>query len=330
MGNEGAEFKSEDGDVRGPLRQRVRGADEQLVRCYDLFFKPIADLLQPEASEMDLLIVPDRELYMLPFAGLRNSETGLYLIETCTIRFTPSLAALIALRARQSRASSRPSTGAAGHSALVVAVQHFPHPVEGEKLATLDGAVAEAHSIKDACEKSGLSVDMLLRESATKEAVVDHLPAPNAIVHFCTHGNLAKQALVLHAEPGQSEPVAALLSAEEVQRLCLSAKLGVLSACNTGRGTVTADGVAGLCRSFLAAGLDSVVATLCKVGDAATCEFMKHFYHVYLGGGHVHVAMQTAMCSMLRRRDAGRRVFYPADWAPFVCFGAMGLEGRPV
>ena len=306
-------------NTRGHLRQRRRGADEQLTRCFQLFFKPVAELLDEES---DLLIVPDRELYMLPFAGLRNPDTGLYLIETYTMRFTPSLAALIALRARRARVTLHGASRTAADRALLVAVEHFPHPVDGEQLDDLAGAVTEAASVKGACEAKGISVEMLLREHATKAAVIEQLEsATNRIIHVCTHGTMAQQALVLHSE---SDPKLALLSAEEVQRLRLSAELGVLSACNTGRGTVTADGVAGLCRCFLAAGLDAVVATLCKVGDNSTCEFMQQFYQVYLAGRRVNVAMQAAMCSMLRCRDVtGHRVYFPADWAPFVCFGAF-------
>ena len=59
--SEGVEFKS-DGNARGPLRQRVRGADEQLVRCYDVFFKPIANWLQPESyfRSIKILLLQDQ------------------------------------------------------------------------------------------------------------------------------------------------------------------------------------------------------------------------------------------------------------------------------
>ncbi len=52
------------------------------------------------------------------------------------------------------------------------------------------------------------------------------------------------------------------LSAKEILAMRLVARLVVLSACNTGRGRVTGDGVVGLSRAFIAAGVPSVIVSL--------------------------------------------------------------------
>lgn len=52
-----------------------------------------------------------------------------------------------------------------------------------------------------------------------------------------------------------------MLSAPEISKLHLSARLAVLSCCHTGRGYLTADGVVGLVRSLLVAGARGVVAS---------------------------------------------------------------------
>ena len=70
-----------------------------------------------------------------------------------------------------------------------------------------------------------------------------------------------------------------VLTAQEVSRLDLRGlDLLVLSACQTGLGDVTADGVMGLQRGFKKAGAQSIVMSLWSVDDAATRDMMEQFY----------------------------------------------------
>ena len=70
-----------------------------------------------------------------------------------------------------------------------------------------------------------------------------------------------------------------VLTAQEVSRLDLRGlDLLVLSACQTGLGDVTADGVMGLQRGFKKAGAQSIVMSLWTVDDAATRDMMEQFY----------------------------------------------------
>ena len=51
-----------------------------------------------------------------------------------------------------------------------------------------------------------------------------------------------------------------LLTYDEILQLNLQAELVILSACDTGRGEITGNGVIGLSRSFIAAGSPSVMS----------------------------------------------------------------------
>lgn len=53
-----------------------------------------------------------------------------------------------------------------------------------------------------------------------------------------------------------------LLTARELLNLRLNAELVVLSACDMGRGRITGDGVVGLSRSLISAGVSSVIVSL--------------------------------------------------------------------
>jgi CHAT domain-containing protein len=116
-----------------------------------------------------------------------------------------------------------------------------------------------------------------------------------------------------------------LLTAEEARSLDLDGtQLVVLSACQTGQGTLSAgQGVYGLRRAFLVAGAETLISSLWRIDDAATGELMKSYYEKLLAKEHPGDrvgAMQEAMMQM--RGQPGRS--HPYYWAPFVVVGQDG------
>lgn len=70
-----------------------------------------------------------------------------------------------------------------------------------------------------------------------------------------------------------------ILTAKEISLLDLShTQIAILSACETGRGEVTAEGVFGLQRALKQAGVQTIVMSLWPVNDSATQLLMQHFY----------------------------------------------------
>ena len=70
-----------------------------------------------------------------------------------------------------------------------------------------------------------------------------------------------------------------VLAAKDIANLNLKGvDMVVLSACKTGQGKVTAEGVYGLQRAFKKAGARTIVMSLWKVDDKVTSEFMTTFY----------------------------------------------------
>ena len=91
----------------------------------------------------------------------------------------------------------------------------------------------------------------------------------------------------------------------------------MLSACDTFRGKLSADGVIGITRAFVNAGVPTLLSSLWKVSDSATFDLMMHFYKQLLGeaAGDASLALQGAMVAMIREER------YVRDWAAFVCYG---------
>lgn len=77
-----------------------------------------------------------------------------------------------------------------------------------------------------------------------------------------------------------------ILSAADIAKMDMSGTdLVVLSACQTGLGKVTAEGVYGLQRAFKRAGVRTIVMTLWDVNDRVTCLFMTKFYRCLVTNG---------------------------------------------
>lgn len=95
-----------------------------------------------------------------------------------------------------------------------------------------------------------------------------------------------------------------VLTAGEISRIDLRGlQLVVLSACQTGLGDVTNEGVMGLQRGFKKAGAQTILMSLWPVNDRATAQLMQTFYEHLMEGANIRRAFLAAQ-SDLRRRYA--------------------------
>lgn len=107
-----------------------------------------------------------------------------------------------------------------------------------------------------------------------------------------------------------------LLTTTEILQMNLQASLVVLSACDTGWGRITGDGVIGLSRAFVAAGASSLVVSLWSVPDAPTAELMTEFYRQLKLGQTKAQALRQAMLMTMAIHEN------PMAWAAFTLVGA--------
>lgn len=106
-----------------------------------------------------------------------------------------------------------------------------------------------------------------------------------------------------------------ILTAKEISTLDFrNTNLLVLSACDTGLGEITSEGVFGLQRAFKQAGVKTIVMSLWKVNDNATEIFMSKFYFSLLNGKNKREAFSDAQKS-LRLNEKFNNPLY---WAAFV------------
>ena len=295
---------------------------ELLRELYTVLIAPVEELL---IDAKDLLILPHKELFEVPWAALIDSSER-YFIELYIIRVAPSLRV-----ARQ--AADNMHNGEDGH----ILVVGNPFPISD--FDPLPLAEEEAGKVFDILTSAGIVVrDFFKTDKANKENVKHSLHS--AIWgHFACHGDLDKNALVL-AIPSNTNTATnqeTNLSMIEVQsvRLAKGSTL-VLSACNTGRGEIKAEGVLGLSRGFLLAGASSTVVSLWSVDDGSTSELMQRMYQHLVAGCTVPEALRLSMLYLARRPalenvESGDSILAdglceewkrPMHWAGFLVVGA--------
>ena len=105
-----------------------------------------------------------------------------------------------------------------------------------------------------------------------------------------------------------------VLTGQEIALLDLNkTRIAILSACKTGVGEVTGDGVFGLQRAFKKAGVETLIMSLWKVNDAATQQLMTEFYYNWIT---LHQSKREAFRNA---QNAVRAVHAePTYWAGFI------------
>ena len=266
--------------------------DQPLKVLYKVTIAPVAYLL--EGSE-EIVVVPDRSLYIVPFSALMN-EKGEFVAERFRVRYTPSLTTLKLIQ--DSPADYHSESGV-----LLVG-----DPAVGT-LPRLPCAKKEVEMIGNI-----LNVRPLTGEEATKEAVLHKIHSVS-LIHIAAHGEPERGHIAL--APSNLEKNDFLLTMADISAVRLRAKLVVLSCCHSGKGQIKAEGVVGIARAFLGSGARSVLASLWAVDDEATMEFMKQFYQHLVNGKSASESLHESMKWMRENPDYSE----VRKWAPFVLIG---------
>jgi CHAT domain-containing protein len=272
-----------------------------LNKLHQSLIAPIASALPTDPNQR-VIFLPQGELFLVPFAALRDDQ-GKYLIEKHTISTAPSIHTL-ALTREKAKHTAR------NGNILVVGDPTMPK-IPGVTLSDLPGARAEAIAIAQL-----LKTTPLIGNQATKAAVLQQMNQAS-IIHLATHGLLETLkgdipgAIVL-ASSGTDN---GFLTSSEIFDLKINPDLLVLSACDTGGGEITGDGVIGLSRSFIAAGAPSLLVSLWAVNDNSTSALMQSFYQTLKTNPNKAQALRSSMLSTMKKYPN------PRYWAAFTLVG---------
>ena len=269
-----------------------------LYLCYKMFIAPVYDLL----DEPEVIIVPDRRLYKVPFAALSEREGAEYLSETHKIRIIPSLTTLKNIQ--DSPEDYHSNTGA-----LVIGNPKV------NWLQPLPAARKEAEMVGRL-----VGVPPLVEKKATKQAVLERISSVS-LIHFAAHGNAERGEIALSPIPTPNSQNAIpkeayMLTMADVSRVKVRAKLVVLSCCHSGSGEIRAEGVIGIARAFLGSGARSVLVAQWAIPDSATEKLMSRFYEHLIEGESASKSLHQAMKWM--RKNGLNQI---TEWASFTLIG---------
>ncbi|MGK7891941.1 MAG: CHAT domain-containing protein [Leptolyngbyaceae cyanobacterium] len=287
-------FASEFRDNLGILsRFSFRPQSKQL---YDWLMRPAMPAI--EASQIETLVfVLDGPLRNLPMAVLNDGDR--YLIESYRIATAPGLQLI------------------------------DPQPLPRQNIKALAAGLTEARQGFSALEHVKLELEeiqtevpsvVLVDQTFTKDAIQTEIEQSSfPVVHIATHGQFGSSRestfVLTWSDRLTIDNLETLLETGFPNRQT-PVELLVLSACETATGDEKAPlGLAGVA---VRAGARSTLATLWAVNDAATAQFMRHFYHELTQSGVTKAeALRQAQLQLLNNPQYS----HPLYWAPYLLVG---------
>lgn len=215
----------------------------------------------------------------------------------------------------------------------------------------LPATSSEISTIRSTMQANGIETAIYTLDEGTEESFKALSGKKTPIIHIATHGffykdeetkgkaffetlsmshndqpdnSLKRSGLILAGaqkawlgEPIPDDVEDGILLAEEIATMDLTGTdLVVLSACETGLGEITSEGVFGLQRAFKKAGVQTLIMSLWKVDDNATSLFMRTFYKQWLGGKSKHAAFLDAQAAVRECKESDYS--NPYYWASFI------------
>lgn len=274
------------------------------------------------ASIQELIIIPSGQFISFPFESLMTARVDTdasyrsmpYLIKKASISYNFSASILMEMQNKKTD----------GRGFLLMAPT-FESIEDGKStLLPLPHAQKEVDQIRATWKNQSTVVTS--KQPFTKKA------SAYKLIHFAGHAYLdASDASRSYlAFSGRQDPDDRLRM-DEIYDLNLTSDMVVLSACNTGTGTVKkGEGVLSLTRAFASAGSKSLLYSLWPVDDRSTAELMKNFYRHVSDGLTKDAALRQAKLDYLD--SSFDELCHPYFWAGFVAMGDMGVikTARPL
>lgn len=284
----------------------------QSKELYDILIKPVADLLKRDGT---VCVVPDKVLNNLPFESLLSSQTQNYLVEDFAVLYSPSSSVLLACiegaKNRQKPDADR---------LLAVGNPDFDRNLFKE-LSSLPAAKREVERI------AGYYQDSIpLISNAAREEKVKSEMQRATVIHFATHSlldenSVLRSKILLSKETAQGD--GALESYEIYKTKLPKTRLVILSSCQSGIDRYyNGEGMMSLARSFLVAGVPTVIASLWKVDSDAAADLMIEF-HRLKQQEHLSVAESLRRAKLSLLKEPNGRFRNPYFWSAFMITGGQ-------
>lgn len=294
------------GSGRG--REQFLATTMALNYMYLNLFKPVEGFV----SGKKLVVIPDEEIGWLPFDSFLKNEPasdqtdfeGLsFLINDYTFSYGYSSSLLFHKNNRVLRGTK--------------VFAFSPDYGKNSSLASLQGTGIEIQSIY-----KGFGGENFSGEKATKENFKSVLQKQD-ILHLAMHSmsdSINSKYSYLMFDTHNLDPEAGKLYNYEISLTRIKSPMVVLSACNSGSGTLYfGEGLMSLARGFTLAGASSVIKTTWDINDESSAAIMKNFYFYLSKGKEKNVAMRLAKIDYLKSSSPESK--NPYYWAAYEVLG---------
>lgn len=291
-----------------------RGASREEIQrlSMGLYQDLLRDILSWIPGDSLAVFIPDGPLHRLPFAALINPDSRRYLIEERTFALAPSASAYVYAVERDA--------GQSGGGFLAVGDPAFDLEIHST-LSRLRWASTEVKRLQGLYPEARV----LDGEKATKERFLS-LAGQFATIHYAGHALVHRESPALSSLVLAGKGPGAALYSEEIYRSWFPrTRLVVLASCNSADGwTSRSEGLLSLARSFLAAGVPTVVAAAWPVNDEASVDLFTAFHRHLRAGETAPSALRFAQRELLRSKNA--KLNSPASWAGVEVIGGARLQ----
>jgi CHAT domain-containing protein len=303
-----------------PERHHARllaGARAALRRLHELLIAPLLPQLVAQAGTEPvrrLLVVPYGPLHLIPFHALWDGQR--YLLEAYEIACTASASLLVHCRNGRGGAGRRPTVGEAIESAPTGNGQREDeYPLQAlAAVALADPAIPQAENEVRAAARHFSRAQLFLHEQAGS-AGLQTAAQTGDVLHIATHGIFRPDNPFFSA----LKLADGWIDVRAIYRLPLTARLVVLSACESGAVQVQgSDEAIGLGRGFLGAGAQTLVVSLWNVHDASAAYLMEQFYAQL-----AERQLRTAGALRAAQQEAAAADRHPYYWAPYIVMGDL-------
>lgn len=281
-------------------------------KSYKDLAKDLYTILLPKhiiesSKKLDLIFIQDDVLNFVPMEILLDSKSN-YLIQSHSISYAPSL-----LLWEEQLNVKKSKNNKLGIFVPSYAKRSKDKSKRNDNTALL-GANSEAIAIGNL-----FNSDIYSEEKATKQQFIKNAKSYN-ILHLAMHSNINDTAAEFsNLSFSTSEDDKLFIS--ELYNIPLNADLAVLSACNTGSGTLhKGEGLTNVSKAFTYAGVPSIVMSLWEVPDKETSQIMVAFYKNLKEGHPKNEALRLAKINYLNTVDE-EALKHPFYWAGFVISG---------
>ena len=314
-----------------PRRDKKELFTKKSNEFYQLLITPLSDFLQ---NKKRLVIIRDGALHLLPFEVLleNNQMSGFseldYFVRKFKISYhystglwSNSLEQVWQGESNSLLAFAPVFDNQKGRQEITNDDNHIRCYIRSQLQVPLHHTEKEVKTIYQTLGNTANS-SVLLREEASEAQFKAQLKEPHRFVHIATHSfanfdyaQFSGIACFSKEYNGETDP---MMYINEIENLTINADLVVLSSCESGIGQlIKGEGLLGLNRSFLYAGVPNTIFSLWKVQDEATAILMIDFYKNVKSGMGYAAALRQAKLNML----SNPKIASPSFWSSFILMG---------